>query len=325
MLEEKDIQIVHHPAGLAGNLSRAVFALGVFDGVHLGHQAVVSELLRLAEVYDAEPVVLYFEPFPLQVLCPEKAPLRLNTIEQKERNLRQLGIRHFVQVPFTHELARLTPDEFVSAFFTELPYQVMALCVGENWRFGVGNAGDVLCLKTLAESRGIAVSAVKPQEWNGTKISSSRIRQAVEAGRLDDAAAMMGRPFQLEGVVEKGLHLAGKKLDCPTVNVQNPELQLPPFGVYAARAIFGDNLKLFNGIMYIGDAPTVRGSFDHSAKLELHLFDFNEDVYGDKVTVMPVKFLRPSMKFDSLDALKNQISNDILTCKTILGICPNTG
>lgn len=292
-------------------------AFGVFDGVHRGHQRLFQELRGLAQRYAARTAALFFDPFPKAVLFPETAPRMLCSRDEKITLLQQAGVQEQICFPFDHSIAALSPQEFLERYVFSC-YDLAAFCVGKEWRFGRGNCGNVDLLQRLAGERGIPTRVVSPLWHNGEPISSTRIRAAIAAGQLSEAAEMLGRPYSLGGVVSHGLGLAGEKLQCPTANIANPQQQLPPYGVYAAWIRLPLDNQSYPGIVYIGDAPTIRGESSSTVVIELHLFAFSGDLYGRDVSVQPLEFLRPSRKFSSRDELARQIASDLDQAKQII-------
>lgn len=292
-------------------VSRAVLALGVFDGVHLGHQAIVRELLSLARRLSAVPVALYFEPHPRQVLG-RGAPARLCSPQERIAQLRSLGVRHFVSFPFTRELAGLSPESFFRRHLSVPGVSVPGYCVGWNWRFGCGNAGDGAL---LAELSGAEVRVVPAVELDGQPVSSTRIRAALADGRVEEAARLLGRPFVLSGEVTHGQHLGSTALAYPTANVLDGGVCLPAFGVYAARGRIDGDGPWHDGILYVGDAPTLRGG---SVVVELHLFEFAGELYGHGLEIEFVSHIRGSVRFADAEALRRQIACDIVRAREVL-------
>ena len=317
-LNHKEHILVNHPAELSAFGNRWVLALGTFDGVHLGHRSVLRELLTMAEELSACPAVMFFEPLPRQVLNPTHPPKLLNTSEEKVRLMASCGVRTFVRMPFDLALASLSPSEFLQKYFFEVPeLQLVGLCCGEEWRFGARNAGDVALLQQLVMPHGVEVRAVPPVVLGDEKISSSRIREAVARGDLALAEKMLGRPYDIEGVVSHGAGVASTKLHTPTANLVDERLQMPPYGVYAARTNLGEGTE-WPGIVYIGDAPTLRGDGNDHPIVELHLFDFQGDLYGRRLRVIPVEFLRESRVFPSAEALQAQIRQDLANARAAI-------
>ncbi len=306
------------PAALAGR-GPVAFAMGTFDGLHLGHQAVLEETIRLAREEGALPAALFFSPNPKEFFASGSAPALMDEAEKARLLTGACGMAAVVRMPFTAELASLAPEDFLQTYFFDVPNLVTAgFVVGDEWHFGRGNSGNASLLAALAQRRGVRVRAVPPRCTNdGVPISSTRIRKALADGDLAEAARLLGRPYALCGEVVAGLHVATGRLSCPTANLEAAGMQLPPYGVYAARARLADTEKPMEGIVYVGDAPTIRHA-DNRPIVELHLFDFTGDLYGRRVAVEPVRFLRPSQTFPSPEALRQQISHDIEQARQIL-------
>ncbi len=283
-------------------------ALGVFDGVHIGHQAVIARAVKAAKADGGIAGMLTFEPHPIRVIAPEKAPKSLlATLEHKAEIVSKLGVGLFVPLHFDAALAAMSPTEFISRLFTASP---RTLAVGEDWRFGRQRGGDVTLLRHEAITRGFRLEAVPPVMLDGERISSTRIRQAIRDGNLTAAQHMLGRPYSLSGNVIAGRQL-GRTLGFPTANLNTADAQLPPDGVWIARALLADGRSI-PSVANLGTRPTVDGI---SHLLEVHLFDFNEDLYSQTVEIQFEKFLRPEMKFLSLEALKAQIQTDTISAK----------
>ena len=286
--------------------------------MHRGHYAVLEELLKMARELSARPAVLFFAPLPRQVLRPDAPPKLLTSLAEKVRRMRGAGVDTLVRVTFDLPLSGLSPADFLQKYFFAVPgFQLVGLCCGEEWRFGVRNSGDAALLKELVAPHGIQVRTVPPVMLGDAKISSSRIREAVANGELMLAEQMLGRPYVIEGIVEHGAGIASSELHTPTANLADESLQLPPYGVYAAYTNLGSGEKL-PGIVYIGDAPTIRGVHNGHPVVELHLFDFQGDLYGREVNVTPVQFLRESRLFSSSEALQAQIQKDLSNAWMVL-------
>lgn len=278
-------------------------ALGVFDGVHIGHQAVIARAVEAAERDGGLAGLLTFEPHPIQVIAPGKAPASLlETLRHKQRVVAGLGVGLFIPLHFDLELARMPATEFLSRLMAA-PVRIIA--VGEDWRFGQNRGGDVTFLAAEAARRGFALAAVPPVMHDGDRVSSTRIRQAIRDGNLADAGAMLGRPYAVTGTVVEGKKL-GRTIGFPTANLATGRLQLPPDGVWAVQASLG-SAEIVNGVANLGVRPTVDG---HHRALEIHLFDFNADLYGQELEIRFSQHLREERKFSSLDALRAQIQRD---------------
>ncbi|MBP5640240.1 MAG: riboflavin biosynthesis protein RibF [Victivallales bacterium] len=311
----KSATVVESLAELKALAPRAVIAIGVFDGVHCGHQEIFHQLVAMARERHAVPVAMFFEPHPRMVLQPERAPLRICNSEERIRLILELGIQLFVRFPFTRELAALSPKEFYERHLRDSGIDVCGYCVGENWRFGHGNSGDANDLKLLS---GVDVLVVPSVLYGGLPVSSTRIRKALADGDMALTTEMLGRPYCISGIVGHGQGKGGAELAYPTANLPDGGIQLPKFGVYAAYGIV-DGIR-HDGIVYVGDAPTLRGG---TVLVEFHAFDFSGDIYGHELTVEFVEFLRPSIKFGSSESLKQQIDEDILQARKSLEISNN--
>lgn len=278
-------------------------ALGVFDGVHVGHQAVIARAVKAAAREGGLAGLLTFEPHPIRVIAPNKAPTALlETLEHKARVVADLGVQLFIPLHFDLEFAKMEASEFIRKL-TESPVRTIA--VGEDWRFGHHRSGDVPFLEKEAALRGFKLEAEPPVMHDGERISSTRIRQAIRDGKLETAEQMLGRPYTVAGTVVEGKKL-GRTLGFPTANLTTGETQLPPDGVWTVHAFLKNGCQQ-NGVANLGMRPTVDGA---SRSLEVHLFDFSGDLYGQELEIRFLQHLREEIKFASLDALRSQIQRD---------------
>jgi riboflavin kinase/FMN adenylyltransferase len=287
-------------------------AIGVFDGVHLGHQAVISTSARHAEEADGTPVVVTFDPHPAKVLRPEKAPRLLTATQHKIALIRELGVAHLLVVTFDRDFANTPPEEFVHQLVTHAN-PLREICVGHEWSFGKGRAGNLALLQKLGAEDHFNVVGIKPVAVNGTVVSSTEIRHAVETGDLARAAEMLGREYTILGTVKRGAQL-GRQLGFPTANLSAHSEQFPPNGVYVCEARLGD--EVFRAVANLGVRPTVSGG-NPERLLELHLFDLDRDIYGQDVEVRFTRYLRAEQKFESLDELKAQIARDVEAARRV--------
>lgn len=281
------------------------WAIGVFDGLHIGHRAVIESAVRSAREKGGMAGVLTFDQHPLSFLRPESAPLRLGSDErEKSRLLAEWGVKLELSLAFDDDLAAMTPETFIEALAS---FGTLAsISVGEDWRFGRGRAGNVDFLRREGVKLGFEVDAVPHVSWNGDRVSSTRIRHAIASGEMEAASAMLGRPYAIEGTVIHGRELA-RQLGFPTANIRPLNGQLPPHGVYAVLIrLDGEALP---GIANLGVRPTVERQ-GGELLLEAHLFDRHDDLYGMELSVECIRFLRAERKFDSLDALKAQMATD---------------
>jgi len=281
-------------------------AIGVFDGVHRGHQAVISTSAEHARAASGTPVVVTFDPHPEKVLRPESAPHLLSATQHKIALIRALGVEHLLIINFDKQFAATEPEDFVQQLVTHSK-PLREICVGHEWSFGKKRRGNLDLLKKLGANMNFDVVGILPVKINGAVVSSTAIRQAIEKGDLTKAAEMLGHEYTILGTVTRGDNL-GKKIGFPTANLSAHSEQFPPNGVYAAEARIDG--ELYRGVINLGIRPTV-SSGKSERVLEIHLFDFNRDIYGRDVEVRFLKFLRPEKKFENLDALVHQIRQDV--------------
>ncbi len=278
-------------------------ALGVFDGVHVGHQAVIERAVRAAAREGGLAGMLTFDPHPIRVIAPQKAPTSLlETLEHKANAVSGHGVQLFIPLHFDMEVAKMEASDFIAQLSVA---PVRTIAVGEDWRFGHNRSGDVPFLRHEAAMRGFTLEAVPPIMHDGERVSSTRIRQAIRDGNLDTAAKMLGRAYAVCGTVMEGKKL-GRTLGFPTANLATGDAQLPPDGVWVVHAQLSDGTNLA-GVANLGLRPTVNGE---TRTLEIHLFDFTGDLYGQEIEVCFQKHLRHEIQFPSLEALRIQIQRD---------------
>ncbi len=283
-------------------------AIGVFDGVHLGHAAVIDAARESAESIGGTVVVVTFDPHPIEVLSPRNAPRLLTASRHKIMILeRNLGVEHVLVVSFDRDFAEQSGEDFVMSLLDSAPREGIArICVGETWKFGKARSGDFELLEKLGAENGFAVTGVETVEADGLRVSSTRIREAVGAGDFAIAASLLGREYTVFGTVIEGRKL-GRTIGFPTANLTVHHEQLPPTGVYAVMATgAGDS---WNGVANLGYRPTVEGG-KLKRLLEVHLFGLEHDIYGQDIEVEFVEFIRPEKKFEGLEELKAQIQRD---------------
>ena len=281
-------------------------AIGVFDGVHLGHQAVISTSTSHAGSADGTPVVITFDPHPLKVLRPRNAPHLLTATQHKIALIRDLGVEHLLVINFNKKFAATPPENFIEQLVIH-SRPLREICVGHEWSFGKDRRGNLDLLKKLGAQFDFDVVGIPPVKVNGAVVSSTAIRQAVEKGDFAKAAAMLGRDYTILGTVKAGDKL-GKKLGYPTANLSAHSEQFPPNGVYLVEARIQG--VFYHGVVNLGYRPTI-SSGKSERVLEIYLLDFDRDIYGENVEVRFVRYLRPERKFDSLEALVGQIELDV--------------
>ena len=282
-------------------------AIGVFDGAHRGHQAVISTSAEHARRANGTPVVVTFDPYPMKVLRPNDAPHLLTATQHKIKLIRNLGVRHLLVIKFDKTFAATAPEDFVQQLVTHSK-PLREICVGHEWSFGKGRRGNLALLRKLGAQFDFEVVGIPPVTLgNGELVSSTAIRHAVEAGDLAKAAEMLGREYTILGTVVRGDDL-GKKIGFPTANLSAHSEQFPPNGVYFAEAMLEGSV--YPGVVNLGYRPTV-SSGKSERVLEIHLFDFDRDIYGQGVEVRFIRYLRPEQKFENVDALVRQIELDV--------------
>ncbi|MBK6356838.1 MAG: bifunctional riboflavin kinase/FAD synthetase [Betaproteobacteria bacterium] len=281
-----------------------VLAIGNFDGVHLGHAALVKRLAQVAEALDLAPMVLTFEPHPREFFAPDSAPARLTTLREKLELLGECGARQAMICPFNAAFAALSADEFIEQVLVR-GCLVRHLIIGDDFRFGRGRAGDFGLLQDAGRRFGFAVEAMGSVTADGERVSSSAVRRALLAGDMEHAARLLGRPYIIDGQVSHGQKL-GRQIGFATANLRIKHNPLPMTGVFAVE-VSGLGDKPLAGVANLGVRPTVGGT---KPLLEVHLFDFDRDIYGAHISVRFVHKLRDEQRFPNIDALKAQIAAD---------------
>ncbi len=290
-----------------------VAAIGNFDGVHRGHCRLIARTVDFARSRRAAPAAVVFDPHPRRYFRPDDPPFLLTTPARRDRLLKEAGAREVFSLTFDAALASLTPEAFVSGILKNR-LRLGGVVTGTEFRFGKGRAGDAAALKALCESEGLAALLVEPkaERHDGLKIGSSEIRDAIASGAVKEAALMLGRPWSVEGVVAEGQKL-GRTLGFPTANLTLGELIAPRPGVYAVEVELEGRRR--GGVANYGRRPTVGAA---QPLLEVHVFDFDGDLYGKTIDVAFVDFIRDERKFDGLAALSAQISSDAAAARRIL-------
>ena len=280
-----------------------MLTIGAFDGIHLGHQAILQQLVERAEASGMLSGMITFDPHPRQVLRPESKTELLTTLDEKTVLVRQMGLGLMIVIPFTPQVAATTADGFVRLLCQRL--RLRHLIVGQDFAFGRGGQGNVQSLRELGQSMGFAVHAVEPVLWEGQPVSSTQIRALLKGGRVVEAAQLLGRRYHISGEIVHGAG-RGRRLGFPTANLHPPAAKLVPVhGVYVACTQV-DGLS-YHAVVNIG----VRPSFDNGhPTIEAHLLDFDGDLYGRMLRLEFSDFLRPEQHFSSVDALIAQIQRD---------------
>ena len=293
---------------------RAVVTIGSFDGVHRGHQEILSRVRRLAQQYDGESVVVTFSPHPRRVLQPNFTELQLlTTTEEKIQLLERYGIQNVVVVPFTLEWSRQSPQAYLNNFL--LKFRPAAVVIGYDHRFGRARAGTVDLLREHALEHNYEVVQIERQEVAAITVSSTETRRAVSRGEVARAHELMGHCFPLSGPVVEGQRI-GTEIGFPTANVQitDPDKLIPPDGIYAVRAVVRS--RRYDGMLYIGGRPSIPGAKGRT--IEVNLFDFSETIYGESIQLELLHFVRGDAKFDSLTELTEQLHRDRISVEALL-------
>jgi riboflavin kinase/FMN adenylyltransferase len=309
------VRIVRQFEGLPADVQGASLAIGNFDGVHRGHQAVILEAAKAAKRHGGPFGVLTFEPHPRRFFQPNAPADRLTPFRPKSHALEALGVEVMAALHFDAALAALSPEAFVDKVLVG-GFAVRHVVVGFDFAFGKGRAGNPALLKSLGEAKGFGVGIVEPVGESNSVFSSTLIRKLLTAGRPDEAAKLLGRAFEVDGHVQHG-DARGRQIGFPTANLTLGDYLQPALGVYAVE--FGierpGGIEWRKGVANLGRRPTFG---KEQVLLEVHVFDFAGDLYGANARVRLIAYLRPERKFPSLDALKAQIAEDAAAARRVL-------
>ncbi len=287
-------------------------AIGFFDGVHLGHQQVIRQATADAAQHDAISLVVTFDHHPRTVVSPDRVPRMIYSLEQRVRAIEALEVDAILAIPFTREFSRQTGEAFMQTLHEGLG-RIHTVSVGANFHFGFERSGDTALLRTLGEQLQFKVHAISAISLNDHPISSTRIREAISTGQLEEASQMMGRPYSIAGKVIKGAGV-GRQLGFPTANLNIEGRALPPNGVYAVCVMHkGEH---YHGVTNIGIRPTFE-SEGPRLHLETHVLDFEQDLYGQEIEIEFVERLRDEQRFQDEERLRTQIARDIRLARTV--------
>lgn len=304
------MRLLRSSASFPPALRGAVAAIGNFDGVHLGHRALIDAVHAEADKSARPRAVMTFEPHPRRFFVPSSPPFRLDALETKARIFGDLGVNAVLAMPFDATLAAQSPRDFVDHILAR-DLGLSHVVVGYDFTFGKARSGNTDLLRELGAEHGIGVTVVTPQ-GDGEVFSSSRVRRLLEAGEQAEANRILGRPWEIVGVVEHG-DKRGRELGYPTANVALSDFQVPKFGIYAVRCVIDG--EVHDGVASLGIRPT----FDQTdVKLEVYLFDFSGDLYGRAMRVEFHAFLRPELKYEGPEPLKRQIAADVDAAKAVM-------
>jgi riboflavin kinase / FMN adenylyltransferase len=290
------------------SIKRPILTIGTFDGVHIGHQKIVNRLNEIAGNCDGESVLFTFNPHPRLVLFPDYTDLKLiQTQVEKEEKLRRLGLQNLIVYPFSKDFSRTPATEFIRNYLVN-KINVHTIVIGYDHQFGKNREGSLEHLKELAPIFHFDLEEIPAQDIDDVRVSSTKIRRALEIGEMDVANKFLGEPFQLNGTIVHGQQI-GRTIGYPTANIEidDPLKLIPANGVYAVRCLL--NQHVYRGMMNIGNRPTV--AIDTQERnIEIHLFDFEGDIYGHQLKVEVLQFLRHEIRFDTIETLSNQLKQD---------------
>jgi riboflavin kinase / FMN adenylyltransferase len=297
---------------VGGALRGGIVALGNFDGFHLGHRAVVGRAVAMAKARGVPAIVATFDPHPVRYFKPDAPPFRLTSLDQRQRLFADAGADAMLVFKFDAELANVTASDFITDWLIARA-GASGVVTGKDFTFGKGRGGNTTVLAEIGGAHGLTVETVGPVSEGGEIISSSRIREALQAGDCATATHLLTRPFAIEGVVQHG-DKNGRLLGYPTANVDMGSYLRPRYGIYAVRGQLADG-RVLDGAANLG----IRPQFDPPKELlEPYFFDFDEDLYGQTIEVELHAFIRPEAKFESLDALTRQMDKDCGTARKLL-------
>lgn len=307
---------IYHSLDDFARLPYAVVTSGTFDGVHVGHQKILKRLSEIAQRHSGETVVITFWPHPRLVLKPEDRTLKLlNTFEEKASLLKEQGIQHLLRIPFTKEFSQLSSIDFIRNILVER-IGTRKLVIGYDHRFGKNREGSFEALLANGPAYGFDVEEIPEQDIDHIAISSSKIRSFLEAGCATDAAHLLGRPYAITGRVIQGDKI-GRTLGYPTANleVDSQHKLIPADGIYAVSVVQAG--QKYGGMLYIGNRPTLNGT---RRSIEVNIFNFEKDIYGEDITVHFEALLRLDSRFSNLDELKRQLHDDKVAALRILNV-----
>lgn len=302
------MHVYRSPEELLGKgFSQTVVTIGTFDGVHKGHQTILQQLKNKSREKQLPGVVITFDPHPRELLHPEQPIQLLNTLEERIQLFERHGIEHLVIVPFTRAFSLLSAEDYVEKFLVHY-FHPAVIIIGYDHHFGHDRKGDIHLLENLQHKYGYTLEEIPPQVVEQVTISSTRIREYLAKGEIELANALLGYPYSLSGVVVSGDQI-GRKLGYPTANLQMGDSRklIPAEGVYAATAQIDDDRLCRKGMLNIGYRPTFKGK---ELRIEMHIFDFSDDIYGHRIRIYLHAYLRPDQYFESAEALRRQMDRD---------------
>jgi len=306
------VKIIHAAKDLKPGNRKVCLAIGVFDGVHLGHQQIIRQTISDAHQHNAVSLVLTFDRHPNAIVAPDKLPPLIYSLTQKSRAIESLGAEVLLVIPFDKKFSEQTGEEFIRQLARDMG-KIHSICVGADFVFGRKRSGNVALLKKLGDEIGFHVHGLAAVSLDGQVVSSTRIRDAIRAGNLDDASQMLGRPYAISGRVTEGDHI-GRQLGFPTANLDTTGLILPPNGVYAGVTTV--KRKHFRVALNIGMRPSIASAVPQ-LRVEGHLLDFTGELYGTELEIEIGEKLRDEKKFASSAELSRQISQDVAAVRNM--------
>ncbi len=304
------MEIIHHARELSHPSRKVAVAIGVFDGVHLGHQQVLRQAIADARGHGGIAVAVTFDRHPNSIVSPDRAPGLIYSLPQKLRSIASVGLDAVILLKFDEPFSRISGDSFIRELSKDIG-DLLSVCVGSTFSFGHKRSGNVALLKDLGDELDFGVHGLAAVSLDGTRVSSTRLREAITCGDIDAASQMLGRPYAVCGAVVHGDKL-GTSMGFPTANLDITGLILPPSGVYAVR------VQEHQGVMNIGSRPTLNRPSTEN-RVEVHLLDYSGDLYGQEMEVTIIQRLRDEKQFSSLVELQTQIAQDVACARGILG------
>lgn len=305
---------VYHQISELSGLANSIVTIGTFDGVHVGHQKIIKRLMELKTKQGGETVLFTFDPHPRKILFPEQTDLKLiTTTEEKCELLKRFGVDHVLIFPFTKIFSQMQARDYISDIISK-GLKTKTLVIGYDHRFGSNREGNIETLKELSSTYQFEVEEISAQEINQLNISSTRIRKAIEEGDVQTANEYLGYQFFVSGIVIKGKQL-GRTLGYPTANlfVEEKDKLIPKVGVYAVNVIISE--ARYKGMLNVGTNPTT--DIDQLIKIEVNIFDFDREIYGEGIKLEFVKRIRDEEKFANLEELKQALANDKIACSHV--------
>jgi riboflavin kinase / FMN adenylyltransferase len=299
--------VLHDPLKQTDLPRHCIATIGNFDGMHVGHQAIIRGVVERAQELGRPSAVITFHPHPLSVVAPDRVPKQILTLSQKEELLRDMGVDALLVIPFTHEFSRLTADRFIDEFLVSA-LQVEEVRIGRDFAFGAGREGNLAKLESAGARYGFRVEGIGDVKLRGIRVSSSLVRDAISKGAMHLVNLALGRTYFIEGRVATGRRL-GRKIGFPTVNVDPANELFPGSGVYVTTSRFESFSRSFGSVTNIGVRPTLYENY--ATTIESHILDFDSNVYGDTVRLYFHALLRREQQFRSALELTNQIRADI--------------